>query len=141
MTQIPLIIAGAAILAIMNIVFLLRLALLAKDKKLLSEQLTQTTVALEQARQSLEHCQAQKTGASAFAEDLNNAELTTQFQKPRLDSQFQANAAAAAPTRYGFIHSLLEREMPLQEIASILAISLQEARQLATLSRLAKPRE
>lgn len=121
-------------------VLTIRLWLLKKENNLLSEQLTQTSIALEQSRQAMQQLQDQKADQTGFTEDLRNAGLATRLQKPRLDPLFQS-AATAAPAKYGFIHSLLEREMPVQEIASILAISLQEANQLVALSKLAKQHE
>jgi hypothetical protein len=72
-----------------------------------------------------------------FKTSLTAAELTTQLQKPRLSNQ-TSPATNSIPEKYSFVHSLIKKNMSSDEIASILAISVHEAAQLVTLSKLGR---
>ncbi len=65
------------------------------------------------------------------------AELTTNFQKPRLNGQNSAKSGSP-PEKYRYLQSLAQKGMPADEIASVLAISTHEAQQLITLSKIAR---
>ncbi|MBE0583502.1 MAG: hypothetical protein IH612_07010 [Desulfofustis sp.] len=72
---------------------------------------------------------------TAFAADLNQAELTTRFQYPR-PRDYGAIAERTAPERYRYAHRLSRKGMEAEQIASLLTISRHEAQQLVHLSRL-----
>lgn len=71
-----------------------------------------------------------------FQKSLNEAEITTRLQQPRLSAQHGYNRSGP-PERYLYVRSLAQNGMSAEEIASILSISTQEAEQLVNLSKLA----
>lgn len=73
--------------------------------------------------------------SATFAADLNQAELTTKLQYPRL-RDYGAIAERTAPERYRYAHRLSQNGMEAEQIASMLTISHHEAEQLVHLSRL-----
>ncbi len=75
---------------------------------------------------------------SEFQESLQQAEITTRLQKPRLSTQ-QVNSSTNPPERYKYIRSLAAGGMSSKEIASVLSISIHEADQLVALARIAHP--
>ena len=73
-----------------------------------------------------------------FATDLSEAHITAKLLSPRLVAGSHGAASSAkTPERYNYIDRMIERGMDPENIASLLLISLQEAEQLVTLSRLA----
>ena len=73
-----------------------------------------------------------------FASDLSEAHVTAKFLSPRLKSgTHNAAAQAKTPERYNYIDRMIKSGMSPEHIAPLLLISLQEAEQLVTLSRLA----
>lgn len=115
----------------------LKIISLAKENRLLSNQLTETTISLEQTRKDLEKTREKYRQVSDFQSTMNHAELTTQLQKPRLNHQNQVKENTT-PEKYRYIHSLTKRGMTPEEIASILSISTHESRQLVTLAQLGR---
>lgn len=75
-----------------------------------------------------------------FDVTLRAAELTTRLQRPRLSFQ-QNGYSPAVPERYGYIQSMAERGLSAKEIASMLSMSLHEATQLVTLTRVARSQQ
>lgn len=71
-----------------------------------------------------------------FQKSLNEAEITTRLQQPRLSAQ-QGYSRSGPPERYLYVRSLAQNGMSAEEISSILSISTQEAEQLVNLSKLA----
>lgn len=71
-----------------------------------------------------------------FQKSLNEAEITTRLQQPRLSNQ-HGHKDSAPPERYRYVRSLAESGMSAEEISSVLSISTQEAEQLVNLSKLA----
>lgn len=67
----------------------------------------------------------------AFEQTLNHAELKTRLQAPALNG--------SAPNKYRHVAVLAAQGMAVEQIAEVLHISLPEARQLISLSRLACP--
>lgn len=111
---------------------------LKKDNILLAEQLTETTVSLERTRHNLAKLQEKHEKIVEFQNSLGEAELTTNRQKPRF-FEFQASERTHnTPERYNYIHSLAEKGLSAEEIASILTISTHEARQLVSLAKIAQ---
>lgn len=70
--------------------------------------------------------------APQFEHDLNHAELKNRLQAPA--------SLGNAPDKYRHIASLADQGMSVEQIAEVLNISLPEANQLVSLSRLA-PRQ
>lgn len=64
-----------------------------------------------------------------FEQDLNHAELKNRLQAPA--------SLGKAPDKYRHIASLADQGMSVEQIAEVLNISLPEANQLVSLSRLA----
>lgn len=75
-----------------------------------------------------------------FQNSLDEAELTTRLQQPRLQAK-DINSSPVTPEKYTYIRSLHEKGMDAEEIASILGISALEAEQLVALSRIAREKE
>jgi len=111
--------------------------LVKKENKLLSEQLTATTVCLEQVRKELTDLQEKHDKIKAFQNSLQVAELTTKFQKPRLDCM-STDTDSSTPDKYRTFQTLAKKDMSVEEIASALAISTHEAQQLVSLAKLAE---
>ena len=110
---------------------------LTREKKLLSQQLTDTTIKLEQIRRDYQAAMEKRQQLNTFNANLQDADLTTQLQKPRLKSH-QKHNDASPPEKYSYIHSLTERGMSTEDIASLLSISPQECQQLVNLSKIAR---
>lgn len=72
-----------------------------------------------------------------FSKDLNQAELSTRIQRSR-SAGAAWRSTGTPPERYQYIHSLNRKGIPSAEIASILAISPQEADQLVKLANLSQ---
>lgn len=123
--------------AALSLLLLVMLLLVKKENKLLSRQLTETTVSLEQVRKQLADLQEKHEKIKVFQNSLREAELTTKLQKPRLDSLNQG-ADSSAPDKYRYFQTLAQKDMSVEEIASILSISTHEAEQLISLSKLAE---
>jgi SOS response regulatory protein OraA/RecX len=111
---------------------------LKKENKLLAEQLTDTTVSLERTRQNLSKLQEKHEIIAEFQNSLGEAEEKAKFQRPRYSELQSPERPRNTPERYSYIHSLAEKGLSFEEIASILTISTHEARQLLVLSKIAK---
>ncbi len=122
--------------AFFSLFFLLTVAfILHRKKKQLDSELTATRKQLENVQTELQQLKSQKSSATVFQKSLNEAEITTRLQKPRL--VIQNGDAVKTPDRYKYVQSLTEKGMSGEEIASILSISTHEADQLVKLSKLA----
>jgi len=64
--------------------------------------------------------------------------LTTKSQKPQPSKAHALESPRNTPERYSYIHSLAEKGLSVEEIASILTISTHEASQLVTLAKIAQ---
>ena len=114
---------------------------LKKENILLAEQLTETTISLERARQNLAKLQEKHEEIVLFQNNLGTAVASSKAQQARSKDVLNivpADRPRNTPERYGFIHSLTEKGLSVEEIASILAISTHEARQLVTLTKIAQ---
>jgi len=109
---------------------------LKKENILLAEQLTETTVSLERTRQTLAKLQEKHEEIVLFQNNLGTAVESSRAQQARAKNTIPADRPRNTPERYGFIHSLAEKGLSVEEIASILAISTHEARQLVTLTKI-----
>jgi len=116
----------------------LKIFTLSRANKLLASQLTETTRSLELAKKELARTEKTRQNFSHMDTTLADADLITELQKPRLKSHAGHNASAP-PEKYSYIHSLTEKGMSEEDIASLLSISLHETRQLVNLSKLARP--
>jgi len=109
-----------------------------KENHLLADQLTETTISLEKARQHLAKILAQHEQTSDFHNSLGRAKLSANLQQPQLASILSQERPRNSPERYNYVHSLTEKGMSVEEIATILAISTHEAGQLVTLTKIAQ---
>lgn len=123
--------------SIICILTLMKIQPLKKENKLLAGQLNETIISCELIKSKCFKLQEEHAGIQEFQNILSEAELITKFQQPRLQTQ-TANENVSVPDKYRFIRSLTEKNISTEEIASILAMSLHEVRQLVTLSRIAQ---
>lgn len=127
------------VLSLFTLFLLVKLNLVQRDNKLLANQLTRTTVTLEFSRKKFAELQQQHDEVKEFQKSINEAEITTRFQKPRLmakQTEPQPTQSSNAPEKYSYIRNLTEKGMSVKEIASLLSISTHEAQQLVALTRL-----
>lgn len=128
----------AILFALLLALSCLKIFTLSRANKLLAGQLTETTRSLELAKRELANSEKSRPNFSHLDTISVAADLTTELQKPRLKSHAGHNASAP-PEKYSYIHSLTEKGMSEEDIASLLSISLHETRQLVNLSKLARP--
>lgn len=107
-----------------------------KENRLLADQLTETTVSLAELKNTMSQLQGRHERLHDFQNNLLTAEITTRLQKPRLENN-NRSSVSTIPEKYSFIHTLIEKNMPAPDIASVLSISVTEAEQLVALSKLA----
>lgn len=86
---------------------------------------------------SYEDMQTQHQQNQIFEKSLQEAEITTNLQKPRLSFQETSNSKKNTKDKYQFIQTLSGSGMAAEEIAKVLSISSNEAEQLVNLSKLA----
>jgi hypothetical protein len=103
----------------------------------ISAELSQALEKLAIAHLDMQALQQRYQDSLEFQKNLNEAEITTRLQQPRLSVQHGYGRKAAPPERYLYVRSLAQNGMSAVEIASVLSISTQEAEQLVNLSRLA----
>ena len=115
----------------------IKVVLQKKENKLLAQQLTDTTNSLELKRKGLVKIQAKLAKTQEFQSSLDEAALTTQLQKPRLNGN-SINTNCSTPEKYRYFRSMKEKGMSNEEIGSVLTISTHEAHQLVTLSEIAR---
>ena len=119
------------------LLFLAKCVLVKKENSLLSEQLTQTTISLENNKKKLLELQKRHDEITEFQKTIREAELTTNLQKPRLLAAHEEagySSSKNVPEKYSYIRSLTEKGMSVKEIATLLSISPYEANQLVTLT-------
>ena len=105
----------------------------------LSTKLSGALEKLANAHNEMQQLEQRYQETLLFQKNLNEAELTTRLQQPRLSAQHGRHSSA--PERYLYVRSLAQSGMEAEEIATILSISTQEAEQLVNLSRLVAPEE
>ena len=114
--------------------------LMKKENKLLSDQLTKTTINLENNKKKLRDLENRHNDIKKFQKSIEQAELTTKLQAPRLQAthgKSKSNPASHAPEKYSYVRSLSEKGMSADEIGAVLSISPHEASQLVALTMLA----
>jgi len=72
----------------------------------------------------------------AFGQVLHNASLTTELQRPRLETL--AKLSKQPPDKYRILANLASQGLNVEEIAAILGVSRAEANQLLNLSSMAQ---
>ena len=117
------------------VINLLALGKQRREKILLAGQLTETSRGLEQATRELAALRLEQDESSVFKESLGTAQLTTRLQQPRLAA---VSSGGGSPERYRYVQSLADTGMADAEIATVLAISPHEIRQVLALSRLVR---
>jgi len=110
---------------------------LKKQKDLFFFKLTEANGFFDVVKEELKDLHKKHDQTKQFKTNLTVAKLTTQLQKTRLSAQ-TSSATNSFPERYSFVHSLIQKDMNSDEIASILSISSHEAEQLVTLSKLGR---
>jgi hypothetical protein len=139
MVQINLSHLIAILPAILCLVLIFLLVLGRKKNQFLSQQLTETTIALEASRKKFDVLYEKHEMIKEFQNSLNVAELTTKLQKPRLEAQNkELDHSKSTSSKYSNVQSLAKDGMSADQIASVLAISTHEAQQLVNLSKLAQ---
>lgn len=111
--------------------------LVCKENSLLADELSTTKHCLEQLENDWTELKKEHDRVKEFQNSLDEAELTTRLQQPRLTAEETARSGNT-PEKYRYIRSLHEKGMGSVEIASILGISTQEAEQLVTLAKIAR---
>lgn len=123
-----------------SLICLLALAkciLVKKENKLLSEQLTKTTIILETNKKKLRDLENRHNDIKEFQKSIEHAELTTKLQTPRLQVAHGTSTTqpvSNAPEKYSYVRSLSEKGMTPEEIGTVLSISPHEASQLVALT-------
>jgi len=113
----------------LSILLLVKIFQLKKENKLLSDELSRTTVTLKHNKKT--HAEFQKS--------IRDAEINNKFQMPRLYAEQSTTHSSMTPTvpeKYSYIRNLTEKGLSAKEIAKILSISTHEANQLVALTRL-----
>ena len=73
-----------------------------------------------------------------FKKNLSEAELSTKMQRSRITYSRASEKPITIPERYRYVHSLAEKGLSSEDIASVLTISSFEAEQLVALSNLSQ---
>lgn len=104
--------------------------------KHLTAQLVKIRIYLEDADSDRLSIRQQYQENLQFQKKLDEAEITTRLQQPRLSAQHNKERIKP-PERYQFVRSMANNGLDAEEIATILSISTHEAEQLVNLSKLA----
>ncbi len=110
---------------------------LKRQKDLFFFKLNEANGFFDEVREELKHLHEKQAKSKKFKSNLTVAQLTTKLQKPRLSAQTSCTTSSI-PEKYNFVHSLIQKNMSSDEIASILSISSREAKQLVNLSKLGR---
>jgi len=108
----------------------------AKRQRAEKEQQTGRILAMQRKIDATLQDEGFEAAREAFSVTLKTASLTTELQRPRL--QTLAKVDKPAPEKYKILIKLASQGMGAEEIASILGISRMEAGQLLSLSHMAK---
>ena len=112
--------------------------ILKKENNLLAEQLTETTVSLTKTRQQLHEAEEKQKEIVDFHKSLGEVTFTQNLQNPAPKKMYLQEKPRNSPERYSYVHSLTNKGLSEEEIASILSISIHEAAQLIALARIAQ---
>jgi len=137
MSQITLITLLHGVFFLLFVAILYKTVVLRRKKKILLQQLNETSSSLQKLKEELQNLQTENNRIKQFQDSLATAELTTRLQKPRLNVQ-SSHENNCPPEKYRLVRFLTEKKMSIDEIASFLSISHHEAQQLVTLSKLAR---
>lgn len=102
----------------------------------LADNLSQALEKIAIAHTDIQTLQERYQDSLEFQKNLNEAEITTRLQQPRLAAHHD-HGRLEAPERYLYLRSLAQNGMSAEEIAATLSISSHEAKQLVKLSKLA----
>ena len=127
-----LLLASSVILCLFSTIWIMRTK---RSKQGLVSQLEKTQHDLEEIKQQHNTTKEQLEELSNFQKNMTEAKLTTRLQAPRVKNQ--EKKSSHIPEKYQYIESLNKKGMPPEEIASLLSISLTEAQQLVTLTKIA----
>lgn len=127
------------VLSVLLLASLVNTLMIRKDRSALARKLEETTLLFDQLKTDLTELRTEYDRINEFQHNLHNAELTTQLQQTRLHTE-EIRSSGNTPEKYRYVRSLSERGMDAEAIASILAISAQEAEQLLALTKIARER-
>jgi hypothetical protein len=96
--------------------------------------LSQQTEYFEAVQDRLQDAEIREAREKSFQQDLQQAEVTTELQKPR--GSFGNTRNQRAPERYQYATSMFRSGMNKEEISTALGMSLHELSQLLILSNL-----
>jgi hypothetical protein len=121
------------------ILALLKTMVLIKENLSLSRELRKTVLQLRKAGEQPAKVK-QDEDIEEFKDSLTTAEVTTKLQQPRLqvDGRSFATSPSTISEKYSFIESMSQNGMDPKQIASILSLSIDEVKQVMTLSNLTK---
>jgi hypothetical protein len=129
------------LMVLLLVATVVKILALRKENTLLAEQLTETSISFDKTKSSLERLQKQHEEMLAFHRDLQEAAENTRPPVTKGKDFQQVERKRSAPERYGFIHTLAARGMPIEEIATILNVSPHEARQVLNLAKIGQGNE
>lgn len=125
-------IAGSAVAAALCLLMLL----VRKRQRAERHRLTQRIVTLQRKIDAALQDENLTAARESFSASLKAASLTTELQRPRLDSM--AKIEKQPPEKYRILGKLAAQGMDAEEIAAILGISRVEAGQLLSLRSMAE---
>ena len=123
--------------AILICLVTLRSMLQRRNCEQLQKKLDLTLKQLEERQKMVNDLRTIERRYAEFKKDLQSAELSTNFQKPRLNAAFDSRNITA-PERYKYVQSLSEKGLAAEDIASILSLSPIETEQILNLASLAE---
>jgi len=124
-------------LSVLLIGSLLKILLMARGRTALTRQLKESTRRLKELNSDYSALKTEHDQLREFQRSLEYAESAAASQPVKSLVQGR-KGYGVMPEKYRYIRSLSEKGMDAREIASILAISRQEAEQLVTLSKIAR---
>lgn len=123
--------------SVLCLLTLTKCILVNKENKFILKQLTETMALLATSKKQLNELQIKHRETITFHKAIEQAELTTKLQAPRLQAahgEKHQQSFSSVPEKYSYIRSLTEKGMSPEEIASVLSISTYEASQLVALT-------
>ncbi|MGD9949509.1 MAG: hypothetical protein AB7U29_13680 [Desulfobulbus sp.] len=137
MLTVPTLVAGSGIFA--ALLCLLITSLIVWRKRVESRLLIKRVSTLQQKIETALNDEDFEVQRAMFGKALQSASLTTELQRPRLENL--AKVDKQAPEKYRILSKLASQGLNVEEIATILGVSSNEAHQLLNLSSVAQMRQ
>jgi len=137
MLTIPSLLAGSGIFA--ALLCLLTAALVLWRRRAQQRLLTNRVRSLQQKIATALNDDDFEAQREMFGKALQSASLTTELQRPRMETL--AKVDKQAPEKYRILSKLASQGLNVEEIATILGVSRVEAHQLINLSSVAQMRQ